>query len=250
MDAQTIRDAGIHRTRPITRVVAADGDPLSLHRPGFRVPQEDTRDAYHRDAGCIANDAIARQQVLDAREQYLGELTNAWRNDASQNPSKGPSDEEDDDDDEVSPRRRRKFTRRSATGREEGTVEETDALVRYVDDVRPGRAPVDELSIKQMQDAHDAKLEARVHDGTGDSDLAMHRPGFRVTDAPLSDELQHAHDAYERDLTTAWRRGAEKDDVMPDARKALGNDGMPVDDIETAYRLYCEEISQAWKTPR
>jgi hypothetical protein len=36
----------------------------------------------------------------------------------------------------------------------------------------------------------------RVHDGTGDSGLAMHRPGFRVTDAPLSDALQRAYDAY------------------------------------------------------
>jgi hypothetical protein len=89
----------------------------------------------------------------------------------------------------------------------------------------------------------------RVHDGTGDSGLAMHRPGFRVTDAPLSDELQRAHDAYEHDLTTAWRRGTGKN-VVPDAPKAIGNDAIPVHDIETAYRLYCEEISQAWKTPR
>jgi hypothetical protein len=35
---------------------------------------------------------------------------------------------------------------------------------------------------------------ARVHDGAGDSGLAMHRPGFCFTDAPLSDELQRAHD--------------------------------------------------------
>jgi hypothetical protein len=41
-----------------------------------------------------------------------------------------------------------------------------------------------------------------------------------------------------------------KEDVVPDAPKASGNDGMPVDDIETAYRLYAEEISQAWKTSR
>jgi len=82
----------------------------------------------------------------------------------------------------------------------------------------------------------------RVHDGTGDSGLAMHRPGFRVTDAPLSDELQRACDAYEHDLTTAWH-------VVPDAPKASGNDAMPVDDIETAYRLYAEEISQVWKRP-
>jgi hypothetical protein len=45
----------------------------------------------------------------------------------------------------------------------------------------------------------------RVHDGTGDSGLAMHRPGFRVTDAPPSDERQRARDAYVHDLTTAWR---------------------------------------------
>jgi hypothetical protein len=77
---------------------------------------------------------------------------------------------------------------------------------------------------------------ARVHDGTGDSGLAMHRPGFRVTDAPLSDELQRAHDAYEHELTTAWRRGAGKKDVVPDAPKLSGNDATSVDDIETALR--------------
>jgi hypothetical protein len=85
--------------------------------------------------------------------------------------------------------------------------------------------------------------------GTGDSGLAMHRPGFRVTDAPPSDALQRAHDTYEHDLTTAWRRGAGKD-VVPDATRASGNDAVPVPDIETAYRLYSEEISQAWRTPR
>jgi hypothetical protein len=41
-----------------------------------------------------------------------------------------------------------------------------------------------------------------------------------------------------------------KEDVVPDAPKASGNDAMPVDDIESAYRLYAEEISQAWRTPR
>ena len=89
----------------------------------------------------------------------------------------------------------------------------------------------------------------RVHDGTGDSGLAMHRPGFRVTDAAPSDELQRAYDAYEQDLITAYRRGAGKEHIVPDAPQASGNDAMLVDDIETAYRLYAEEISQAWKTP-
>jgi hypothetical protein len=49
----------------------------------------------------------------------------------------------------------------------------------------------------------------QIHDGTGDSALGMHRPGFRVTDTPPSEELQRAHDDYVQDLTTAWRRGAE-----------------------------------------
>jgi hypothetical protein len=88
----------------------------------------------------------------------------------------------------------------------------------------------------------------RVHDGTGAS--GFNRPGFRVSDAPPSDELQRARDAYEHELTTAWRRGAGKEDVVPDAPKASSRDAMPVDDIETVYRLYAEEISQAWKTPR
>ena len=111
------------------------------------------------------------------------------------------------------------------------------------------RLRVPMFAMDSMQLSESAHL-ARVHDGTGDSGLAMHRPGFRVTDAPRSDELQRAHDAYERELTTAYRRGARKEDVVPGAPKASGSDAMPADDIETAYRLYCEEISQAWRTPR
>jgi hypothetical protein len=88
----------------------------------------------------------------------------------------------------------------------------------------------------------------RVHDGTGDS--GFHRPGFRVSDAPPSDELQIAREDYLHDLTTAWQRGAGKKDVVPDASKASNKDAEPVHDIETMYRLYAEEISQAWKTPR
>jgi hypothetical protein len=64
------------------------------------------------------------------------------------------------------------------------------------------------------------------------------------------DELQRAREAYVQDLTTAWRRGVGKEDIVPDAPRSSGNDAMPVDDIETAYRLYAEEISRAWKTSR
>jgi hypothetical protein len=71
-----------------------------------------------------------------------------------------------------------------------------------------------------------------------------------VTWATLSDELQRAYDAYEHQLSTAWRRDAGNDCAVPVSPRASGNDATPVGDIETAYRLYSEEISQAWKTPR
>jgi len=41
--------------------------------------------------------------------------------------------------------------------------------------------------------------------------LFGHRPGFFVSDAFTTEERQRirdAYDAYERDLTTAWKRGA------------------------------------------
>jgi hypothetical protein len=69
---------------------------------------------------------------------------------------------------------------------------------------------------------------AQVHDGTGDNALGMHRPGFRVSDNPPSDELQLAREDYLHDLTTAWRRGAGKKEVVPNAHKASNNDGEPV----------------------
>jgi hypothetical protein len=90
----------------------------------------------------------------------------------------------------------------------------------------------------------------RVHDGTGDSGLAMHRPGFRITDAPPSDELQRAYDSYEHALATAWRHNARNAGALSDPPKTSDNDAASVCDIETAYRLYNEEISQAWKKPR
>ena len=90
----------------------------------------------------------------------------------------------------------------------------------------------------------------RVHDGTGDRGLAMHRPGFRVTDAPPSDELQRAYDSYEHGLTTAWQHDAKNEGALSDSPKASDKHAVPVRDIEAAYRLYAEEISQAWKTPR
>ena len=97
-----------------------------------------------------------------------------------------------------------------------------------------------------------ATKRARLTDGTGDSsELAFSRPGWRLlADASVNDARETAYAEYLDDLTNAWRRGAGKEDVVPDAPKASGNDAVPADDIESAYRLYAEEISQAWRTPR
>ena len=92
----------------------------------------------------------------------------------------------------------------------------------------------------------------RITDGTDDP-LAGCRPGWRINasdTAAARAARARCYDEYIHELTTAWRRGAGKEDVGPDAPKVSGNDATPVDDIETAYRLYSEEISQAWRRPR
>jgi hypothetical protein len=56
---------------------------------------------------------------------------------------------------------------------------------------------------------HFRRTRARLHDGHGNA--VGQRPGFIVSDAVTSEERQRiddAYDAYERDLTTAWKRGA------------------------------------------
>jgi hypothetical protein len=75
----TLMDSG-HRVshRPVfARVTDATGDPLGLHKPGWRVPAQDARDPLARH---VVTDA-ARQAVLDARQHYLTRAYNgvaAW----------------------------------------------------------------------------------------------------------------------------------------------------------------------------
>jgi hypothetical protein len=86
--------------------------------------------------------------------------------------------------------------------------------------------------------------------GTPPSELPIEQPTtfelvINKRTADSIGALQRAREAYEHDLTTAWRRGAGKQDVAPDALNASGNNEMmPVDDIEIVYRLYLEEIAK------
>jgi hypothetical protein len=50
------------------RIIDASGDPLGLHRPGFRVP-----------ARCDAKLQDALDDAAKARAAWLDELCNAWR---------------------------------------------------------------------------------------------------------------------------------------------------------------------------
>jgi hypothetical protein len=64
--------------RPIARVTTADGDPLSMHRPGWRLAA--THEARDPLARHVVTDAD-RQAIIDARQQYEDELTSAWQHD-------------------------------------------------------------------------------------------------------------------------------------------------------------------------
>ena len=61
----------------------------------------------------------------------------------------------------------------------------------------------------QREKAEHLRRRARLHDGHGNP--VGHCPGFIGSDAFTTEERQRirdAYDAYERDLTTAWKRGA------------------------------------------
>ncbi|MGA8696372.1 MAG: hypothetical protein WB689_21530 [Xanthobacteraceae bacterium] len=126
--------------------------------------------------------------------------------------------------------------------------------------LRDGRVYRAKLTMMDSRDSRIANVgdlyagrtnAAKLTDAQGNSGLALNRPGYRLLEGDMNvSERQKAYDAYDHDLRTAYRRDAGKGDVVPDAPKVSGNDATPVEDIETAYRLYAEEISEAWKTPR
>jgi len=118
-----------------------------------------------------------------------------------------------------------------------------------------------------------AQNAARLHDGAGNT--PGHRPGFVMSDdAAMRDAREEARDAYERELTNAWRAGDARKKVTQrdpqgrllstyeeenddDVRDALPvRDGnMTLDAIEARhaqrmadeYRRYDARVREMWR---
>lgn len=77
-----MRDSARHRVPMHMRdsrapmITDGTGDPLGLHRPGWRIASGgDERDARLRDS--------QRKAMEDARAEYLDRISNAWKGDRS-----------------------------------------------------------------------------------------------------------------------------------------------------------------------
>ena len=89
-----------------------------------------------------------------------------------------------------------------------------------------------------MQDAATEDFRGRqraarkVVDGSGESGLGLHRPGFRTTGnfAATRDERQQVRDEYETYITGAWRIGDARGD---DPQTGFGENG-PLGQVGTA----------------
>ena len=75
-------------------------------------------------------------------------------------------------------------------------------------DGRRLRVPMSAMDGQQQEVSRHAN---HLHDGSGNRRLIHHQPGFVVSDRFTDEERQRvrdAHDEYEREITTAWQRGA------------------------------------------
>jgi hypothetical protein len=85
--------------------------------------------------------------------------------------------------------------------------DDDDPILRDGERMRVPMTMVD--SWQREMTEHFRRPRARLHDGRGNP--VGQRPGFVVSDAITSEERQRIHDAYEAyedELTTAWKRGA------------------------------------------
>ena len=99
----------VQRAIALTKQQFGDADGTALRRPGYRL--------LTGDAASAALDAVRQ-----ARQQYIDDLTNAWR-DHQRKPDEDDGDG-DDGNQEGAKSRRRKGQYRGPQGREAGTEEE------------------------------------------------------------------------------------------------------------------------------
>jgi hypothetical protein len=124
----------------------------------------------------------------------------------------------------------------------------------------------------ELLDGHVGRVPMRMRDSSSRVTDALHRPGFRLGDAEVRDAKQLARDAYEAELTSAWRGGDKKltqrdpkgrlmstleeeeedvTDAMP-ARKGMTVDQMRHDherNMSNIYQAYERSLVDAWRKP-
>jgi len=125
------------------------------------------------------------------------------------------------------------------------------------------RVPLRMLDAMQ-KDAHEHFSRAKVTDGAGDSDLGLHRPGFRISNTITRDRSVYA--AYDAAAEVAYKnvgrvesevrgqregdsRTAKSDQGRDASADSKLNDAMR-DEREAAHQEYQDRIQNAWKDGR
>ncbi|MGA2314148.1 MAG: hypothetical protein ABSF87_17605 [Xanthobacteraceae bacterium] len=125
------------------------------------------------------------------------------------------------------------------------------------------RVPLRMMDAMQ-KDAHEHFSRAKVTDGAGDSDLGLHRPGFRISNTITRDRSVYA--AYDAAAEVAYKnvgrvesevrgqregdsRTAKSDQGRDASADSKLNDAMR-DEREAAHQEYQDRIQNAWKDGR
>jgi len=125
------------------------------------------------------------------------------------------------------------------------------------------RVPLRMMDAMQ-KDAHEHFSRAKVTDGAGDSDLGLHRPGFRISNTITRDRSVYA--AYDAAAEVAYKnvgrvesevrgqregdsRTAKSDQGRDASADSKLNDAMR-DEREAAHQEFQDRIQNAWKDGR
>ena len=125
------------------------------------------------------------------------------------------------------------------------------------------RVPLRMMDAMQ-KDVYEHFSRAKVTDGAGDSDLGLHRPGFRISNTITRDRSVYA--AYDAAAEVAYKnvgrvesevrgqregdsRTAKSDQGRDGSADSKLNDAMR-DEREAAHQEYQDRIQNAWKDGR